>query len=197
MDAITALKNMAKAARRTGQDLAAAQIDLCIAEISKNPAMTQHTDEPSVDEMNNIADAMEVCGLSWEPRACLIGNVTAAQIVQVARALRSHLRDPTLSADRLAEIQKRHEADDAVLCAHEQARAAGADPGDYDISVSAHNDRAELLAAHRAERNAVIEECAKVADKYQETNNLISPAFSSGACYGARVISHEIRALKQ
>lgn len=106
MDAITALKNMAKAARRTGQDLAAAQIDLCIAEISKNPAMTQHTDEPSVDEMNNIADAMEVCGLSWEPRACLIGNVTAAQIVQVARALRSRLSHPTLSADRNAVIEE-------------------------------------------------------------------------------------------
>lgn len=53
--------------------------------------MTQHTDEPSVDDLNNIADAMEVCGLSWEPRVCLIGNVTAAQIVQAARALKARL----------------------------------------------------------------------------------------------------------
>lgn len=85
----------------------------------------------------------------------------------IIEALRSRLQmlAPTLSAERLAEIQKRHEADYAVLCAHEQARAAGADPGYYDISVSAHNDRAELLAAHRADRNAVIEEAATLCDR--------------------------------
>jgi hypothetical protein len=52
------------------------------------------TAEPDALKLREIAAAMERCGLSWVPDACLIGNVTATQIVQASRALLSRLDAP-------------------------------------------------------------------------------------------------------
>lgn len=74
--------------------------------------------------------------LKWCDHAIEFGNVRVVEHVPaIARALKSRLSHPTLSADRLAEIQKRHERDRHRL-------GEG-----YSVAEAAHADRAELLAA--------------------------------------------------
>lgn len=89
------------------------------------------TAEPSVDELKRLCD--DLIENPGTDKGFWVSNIRT-----IARALRSRLSHPTLSADRLAEIQKRHDADVALAEAHMPGKP---------ITEQRFLDRAELLAA--------------------------------------------------
>lgn len=83
--------------------------------------------EPSADKLSDLL----VCALSWEPRACLLGNVTAAEIVQICRTaqlnemLARRWNEASDDAEeRIDRLGERLDAAEAQLAAVREAWAA-------------------------------------------------------------------------